>query len=107
MLALMRIVHCLYAVSCYDTNEYGFGCDQCNYKTRKPLVANGKPCMVGVVLHIFRCFDNLFYFAQYSSMHGIHEATQLAYRKSYFIDRTHFKKISQISMLLLSHGKET
>ena len=41
MLALMRIVHCLYAVSCYDTNEYGFCCDQCNYKTRKPLAANG------------------------------------------------------------------
>ena len=92
MLAPVHIVHSLYVVSCYDTNEYGFGCDQRNYKTRKPLVANGKPCMVGVVLHIFRCLDNLFYFAQYSSMHGIDGATQLAYLKSNFIDKTHFQK---------------
>ena len=48
--------------------------------------------MVGVVLHIFRCLDNLFYFAQYSSMHGIDGATQLAYLKSNFIDKTQFQK---------------
>ena len=41
MLAPVHIVHSLYVVSCYDTNEYGFGCDQRNYKTRKPLAANG------------------------------------------------------------------
>ena len=78
MLAIMRIVHCLLAVSCYDTNKYGFCCDQCNYKTRKPLAANGIIHGRCVVLHIFRCLDNLFYFAQYSSMHGIDGATQLA-----------------------------
>ena len=34
-------------------------------------------------------------------MHGIHGANQLAYLKSYFIDRIHFSNISQMKEKVL------